>query len=51
VTGYYSPSNDLGIAWDDPDLAIDWPVKSGKAVLSDKDAQLPRLKSLPTYFE
>jgi dTDP-4-dehydrorhamnose 3,5-epimerase len=51
VTDYYSPANDLGIAWDDPDLAIDWPVEPGKAVLSDKDTRHPRFSSLPTYFE
>lgn len=51
VTGYYSPANDLGVAWDDPDLAIDWPVGAGRAVLSDKDARLPAFKSLPTFFE
>jgi dTDP-4-dehydrorhamnose 3,5-epimerase len=51
VTAYYSPENDLGIVWDDPDLAIDWPVQPGKAVLSEKDARLPHFKSLPVYFE
>jgi dTDP-4-dehydrorhamnose 3,5-epimerase len=51
VTAYYSPANDLGIAWDDPDLAIDWPVKPGKAILSEKDTRHPRFDSLPTYFE
>ena len=51
VTAYYSPANDLGIAWDDPDLAIDWPIPPGKAILSEKDTRHPRLTSLPTYFE
>jgi dTDP-4-dehydrorhamnose 3,5-epimerase len=51
VTAYYSPANDLGIAWDDPDLAIDWPIPPGKAILSEKDTRHPRLSSLPTYFE
>lgn len=51
VTSHYAPANDLGIAWDDPDLAIAWPVDAGKAVLSAKDAQMPRFKSLPTFFE
>ena len=51
VTDYYSPANDLGIAWDDPDLAIDWPVEPAKAVLSDKDTRHPRFNSLPAYFE
>jgi dTDP-4-dehydrorhamnose 3,5-epimerase len=51
VTAYYSPANDLGIAWDDPDLAIDWPVKPGKAILSEKDTRHPRFNSLPIYFE
>jgi dTDP-4-dehydrorhamnose 3,5-epimerase len=51
VTDYYSPANDLGIAWDDPDLAIDWPVQAGKAILSDRDKRHPRLNTLPSYFE
>ncbi len=51
VTAYYSPANDLGIAWDDPDLAIDWRVQPGKAILSERDTRHPRFNSLPTYFE
>ncbi len=51
VTNHYSPAHDLGIAWDDPDLAITWPVTAANAVLSDKDAKMPRFKSLPAYFE
>jgi dTDP-4-dehydrorhamnose 3,5-epimerase len=51
VTGYYSPQNDCGVAWNDPDLAIDWPVAPGKAVLSDKDSRMPPFRSLPLHFE
>jgi dTDP-4-dehydrorhamnose 3,5-epimerase len=51
VTNYYSPAHDLGIAWNDPDLAIDWPVAADQAVLSDKDLKLPRFASLPSHFE
>jgi dTDP-4-dehydrorhamnose 3,5-epimerase len=50
VTDYYSPANDLGIAWDDLDLAITWPVRKDKVVLSDKDARQPVFSSLPAYF-
>ena len=50
VTNYYSAANDLGLAWDDPDLGIDWPVDAAKAVLSDKDRKHPRLRDLPTIF-
>jgi dTDP-4-dehydrorhamnose 3,5-epimerase len=50
VTDFYSPANDLGIAWDDPDLAISWPVRNDQAVLSDKDTRQPTFKSLPAYF-
>lgn len=41
---YYSAENDGGIAFDDPDLGIDWPMDLAKAVLSDKDKQHPTLK-------
>ena len=51
VTNYYSREAEIGIAWDDPDLAIDWPIDRRNVVLSDKDAKLPPFKSLPKYFE
>lgn len=51
VTGYYSAADDLGLAWDDPDLAIRWPVDPAEAALSDKDKRQPKFKDLPTYFD
>lgn len=40
-TAPYQREADAAIAWDDPDLAIDWPVAS--PVLSSRDAGAPRL--------
>jgi len=51
VTSYYAPAHDLGVAWNDPDLAVQWPVPADQVVLSDKDIRLPGFASLPTYFE
>ena len=50
VTDYYSAADDRGIAWDDPDIGIEWPVDAADAVLSDKDRRQPRLVGLPEYF-
>lgn len=41
---YYDPVADGGIAFDDPDLAIDWPVSNSEAILSEKDKHHPTLK-------
>ncbi len=50
VTDYYSAADDAGLAFDDPDLAIDWRVDVDAAVLSDKDRRQPRLRDLPPLF-
>jgi dTDP-4-dehydrorhamnose 3,5-epimerase len=50
VTNLYSQPNDLGLAWDDPDIAIDWPIPAEKVILSDKDRKQPRLRDLPEIF-
>lgn len=41
VTAEYAPELDRGVAWNDPALAIPWPVRD--PVLSPKDAALPAL--------
>jgi dTDP-4-dehydrorhamnose 3,5-epimerase len=47
-TDLYSLEHERCIRWDDPDLAIDWPVEN--PLLSEKDAKSPSLKEadLPT---
>lgn len=50
VTDYYSPENDKGVAWNDPDIAIDWPAVADPDTLSGKDRLQPRLANLPAYF-
>ena len=38
VTEHWSPADERTLRWDDPDLAIDWPL-TGQPLLSDKDAR------------
>ena len=51
VTAPYSAEHDRGLAFDDPDIDIDWPIKEGDAILSAKDRSQPSLKSLSTQIE
>jgi len=48
VTQFYSKEHDGAVAWDDPDLAIDW--GNDAPVLSDKDAAAPRLADIAPPF-
>jgi dTDP-4-dehydrorhamnose 3,5-epimerase len=41
VSSYYDPELESGIAWDDPEIAVDWPIRD--PVLSDRDRNAPRL--------
>jgi dTDP-4-dehydrorhamnose 3,5-epimerase len=45
VTGEYDGSDELGVAWNDPDLGIDWP--EDQPILSDRDQRNPRLAEIP----
>ncbi|MFA6831269.1 MAG: dTDP-4-dehydrorhamnose 3,5-epimerase [Bacteroidaceae bacterium] len=41
---YYAPESEGGIAWDDPDIHIDWQIVTEDIVLSEKDKHHPSLK-------
>lgn len=45
---FYDPGLERGIAWDDPGLAIPWPLE-GPPVVSAKDAGNPRLAEVPEH--
>jgi dTDP-4-dehydrorhamnose 3,5-epimerase len=45
VDGYYNPNDELGVAWDDPEIAADWGLSD--PVLSDRDGKNPRRAELP----
>ena len=45
VDQYYSPDDELGVAWDDPTVGADWGV--AEPVLSTRDQQNPRLDEIP----
>ncbi len=43
-TDYYHPQSEQGVAWDDPDIGIEWPALDTPWVLSDKDRANARLR-------
>jgi dTDP-4-dehydrorhamnose 3,5-epimerase len=48
---FYCKESEGAIAWDDPDLGIDWKVPSDKVILSEKDSHHPRLKDCKDLFD
>jgi dTDP-4-dehydrorhamnose 3,5-epimerase len=49
VNNEYSPENDRGILWNDPDVNVKWPIE--KPLLSEKDGKQPLLKNADNAFE
>ena len=48
---YYAPQSEGALAWDDPDLGIDWRIPAAEIVLSKKDKAHPRLKDADGVFD
>jgi dTDP-4-dehydrorhamnose 3,5-epimerase len=49
VTDYYAPAGERTIAWDDPDIAIPWPVSAAEVIISDKDRQGAKLRDAEVF--
>ncbi len=45
VDGYYNPADELGVAWDDPEIGADWRVTD--PVVSDRDRKNPLRADIP----
>ena len=48
-TNYYTPGDEYAIHWDDPDLAIEWPLDLTTPNLSEKDAKAPLLRAAKIF--
>jgi dTDP-4-dehydrorhamnose 3,5-epimerase len=51
VSTFYDRDSEGGLIWNDPDLALPWPLPPGGPVLSDKDELLPRLADFASPFD
>ena len=45
-TGYYDAAVERGIAWDDPEIAVRWPLPASELTVSERDAVAPRLSEI-----
>ena len=50
VSDFYAPECEDGLLWNDPQLGIDWPIKSDDVPLSPKDLELKLLKDFVSPF-
>lgn len=51
VDNYYSPECDRGLAYNDPDIAVQWPLELKELLLSEKDTKQPLLKDAKELFD
>jgi dTDP-4-dehydrorhamnose 3,5-epimerase len=49
VTDYYSPEGERTILWNDPELAIKWPIAASEAIVSEKDAKGKLLRDAEVF--
>lgn len=51
VDALYAPNNDSGIAWNDPDIGVEWPLDGMEPILSGKDGEQQSLAEFDSPFE
>jgi len=51
VSGLYAPESEGGVIWNDPGLALPWPLPPGGPTLSPKDEILPTLSEATSPFD
>jgi dTDP-4-dehydrorhamnose 3,5-epimerase len=44
LSSYYDPETEAGIAWDDPEVGVEWPIS--QPLLSDRDVAAPKLAEI-----
>lgn len=49
-SNYYHAESDAGFAWNDPDIAVPWPLPGAAPILSAKDQTLPNLRDIESPF-
>jgi dTDP-4-dehydrorhamnose 3,5-epimerase len=49
ASDYYDPASERSVAWDDPDIGIEWPSES-RPLLSRKDADAPPLAAAELFL-
>lgn len=47
---FYAPESEGAIAWNDPDIGVDWQIPEDKVILSEKDKKHPAFKDLDVLF-
>jgi len=45
-TAYYDPELERAIAWNDPDIGVEWPLPADQLIVSERDAAAPRLREI-----
>jgi dTDP-4-dehydrorhamnose 3,5-epimerase len=45
-SAYFDPPVERAIAWNDPDIAIEWPLPAAELIVSERDAEAPRLSAI-----
>lgn len=51
TSDFYAPDCEGGLIWNDPDLALPWPLGAAQPILSPKDLELPKLAGFVSPFD